>query len=227
MKVLVIAAHPDDEILGCGGTISRHLANADEVHVAIMAEGITSRSSLRNTQDSAEELSELQRIAREANRSLGVTSIWFYNFPDNRMDSIDRLEIVKSVEEMIALVEPEIVYTHHSGDVNIDHRIVHEAVFTACRPLPGSCVKTLLFFEVPSSTEWLPAGSGQPFVPNYFVDISNHLERKLHALRIYESEMREWPHSRSLEALEHLARWRGASVGVLAGEAFVLGRKLS
>ena len=225
MNVLIVAAHPDDEVLGCGGTIARHAAKGDEVHVVIMAEGITSRSSKRDVKHSAEDLSGLAKVAHEANRALGVASLEMLSFPDNRMDSLDRLDVIKAVENIVIRIKPEIVYTHHSGDVNIDHRIVHEAVYTACRPFPGQCVRTLLLFEIPSSTEWSPAGTAQPFVPNWFVDISNHLENKLEALRMYSQEMRPWPHARSVEALEYLARWRGATVGLPAAEAFMLGRR--
>jgi N-acetylglucosamine malate deacetylase 1 len=227
MKILVIAAHPDDEVLGCGGAILRHVANGDEVHVAIMAEGVTSRYLQRDTTSNSDELSKLAQAAHEANKCLGVKSLELYEFPDNRMDSLERLDVIKVVEGMINKIMPEIVYTHHCGDVNIDHRIVHEAVYTACRPVPESSVKTLLFFEVPSSTEWIPAGSATPFIPNWYVDISYYLDKKLMALRIYNSEMRKWPHTRSLEAVEHLSKWRGATIGKIAAEAFVLGRHIS
>jgi len=227
MQILIIAAHPDDEVLGCGGTIAKHLQNGDEVHVLILAEGVTSRDEVRERESRAGELSQLAQAAQEAGRILGVKSVELYDFPDNRMDSVDLLDVVKVVERAIDKYKPDMVYTHHAGDVNIDHRIVHQAVVTACRPLPGRCVKTLLFFEVPSSTEWQTPGSAPAFLPNYFVDISDCLDKKLQALKAYESEMRPWPHPRSFQAAEHLARWRGSMVGVEAAEGFVLGRKLS
>lgn len=226
-KVLVIAAHPDDEILGCGGTIARHTREGDEVHVLIMAEGITSRDSERNREAREEELSALRRAAREANQAIGVEQLTLDAFPDNRMDTVSRLDVTKRVERAIVGVQPEVVYTHHCGDVNIDHRRIHDAVVTSCRPMPGATeVRELMFFEVASSTEWQPPGSAAPFVPNWFVEISDHLKTKLDALRIYESEMRPWPHARSIEAVTHQARWRGATIGVGAAEAFVLGRRL-
>jgi LmbE family N-acetylglucosaminyl deacetylase len=156
-----------------------------------------------------------------------VTSAFFGDFADNRMDSIPLLEVIKPIETLIDQHRPDMVLTHHSGDLNIDHRRVHQAVTTACRPRHGHPVKTLLFFEVPSSTEWQPPGSGVPFSANWFVDISSSLERKLLALEAYAEEMRDWPHPRSRQGVEHLARWRGATVGVDAAEAFVLGRQLS
>ena len=225
-KILVVAAHPDDEVLGCGGTIAAHARSGDEVHVVIMAEGVTSRSQQRDTEMHRRELGSLADVARKANALLGVTSVTLHSLPDNRMDSLDRLDVIKLVEGEVERVSPEVVYTHHAGDLNIDHRIVHESVLTACRPQPGRPVKTLLFFEVPSSTEWMPGTSAPFFAPNWFVDISECLEVKLKALECYQTEMHSWPHARSLEALEHLARWRGASIGMEAAEAFVLGRNM-
>lgn len=225
--ILVIAAHPDDEVLGCGGTMARHVKAGDEVHVVIMAEGITSRDEQRKHEARQAELSALGRVAHKANDLLGVKSLVLHDLPDNRIDSLDRLDVVKVVEGFIQRFQPEVVYTHHSGDLNIDHRRTHEAVVTACRPmLDNQQVRTLLFFEVASSTEWQPPGSGSPFIPDWFVDISGTLDLKLKSLAMYESEMRDWPHARSLAAIEHLARWRGATIGVEAAEAFMLGRRL-
>jgi N-acetylglucosamine malate deacetylase 1 len=136
------------------------------------------------------------------------------------------LDVVKKIEAFIQRYQPSTVFTHHAGDVNIDHQVVHHAVVTACRPLPGHSVKELLFFEVPSSTEWRPTSSAEPFIPNWFVDISTTLAKKLQALEGYGSELRAFPHPRSLKAVSALATWRGATVGVEAAEAFVLGRKL-
>ena len=225
-KVVVIAAHPDDEVLGCGGTIAKHVYDGDEVHILIMAEGLTSRDYTRNATAHALELSDLAKAANAANKVLGTTSLTLKGLPDNRMDSLDRLDVIKLIEDFIQTHNPSIVYTHHIGDVNIDHRRIHEAVVTACRPVPNQMVKTLLFFEVSSSTEWQPSISAPVFSPNWFVDISETLALKLQALRAYQTEMRPWPHARSVEALEHLARWRGATVGVNAAEAFVLGRNI-
>jgi LmbE family N-acetylglucosaminyl deacetylase len=142
------------------------------------------------------------------------------------MDSVDLLDVVKSVEEIIEKLQPEVVVTHHAGDLNIDHQITHQAVITACRPQPEQTVKRILSFEVPSATEWQSPDSGCPFVPNWFEDITDALPMKMKALEAYQSEMRPWPHARSIKALEHLARWRGASVGVEAAEAFMLVRNI-
>lgn len=226
MKVLVVAAHPDDEVLGCGGAIAKHTEQGDIVHVLIMAEGATSRSLQRDRAKAKNQLSALALAAQQASEILGVQSLKLHHFPDNRMDSCDLLDVIKVIEKKISQYQPEIIYTHHFGDVNIDHRRIHEAVVTAVRPIPGQIVQTLLFFEIASSTEWQPSSSALPFTPNWFVDISETLSLKIKALTAYESEMRPFPHARSVNALEHLAKWRGASVGVEAAEAFLLGRNL-
>jgi LmbE family N-acetylglucosaminyl deacetylase len=222
-NILVVAAHPDDEALGCGGTIARHSLQGDRVHVIIAAEGVTSRQDVRDRAAATDELSSLHACAIEANKVLGA-SVELWPLPDNRLDTIARLDLIKRIEEVVERMKPTTVYTHHCGDVNVDHRRVHEAVVTACRPTPGHAVSRLLFFETASSTEWQTPGSQPPFVPNWFVDISATLQHKRRALDAYASEMRAWPHSRSLQAIEYLARWRGASAGVEAAEAFMLGR---
>jgi LmbE family N-acetylglucosaminyl deacetylase len=198
-------------------------ADGDDVHMVIMAEGLTSRSTFDGT-NRREELSALAQAAHAANAVLGVSELTLLQLPDNRMDSVDRLDVIKAVESKMADFAPDRIYTHHAGDVNIDHRIIHEAVNTACRPLPGHSVRGLLYFEVASSTEWQIPGSAPAFLPNWFVDITETLPSKIEALHLYESEMRDWPHPRSFSAVEHLARWRGATVGTQAAESFMLGR---
>ena len=223
-KVLVVAAHPDDEILGCGGTIIKHCKNGDEVRILIMAEGLTSRGMHRDVVGNSDALEELHSNSHKAAQIMGASEVNILSFPDNRMDSVDLLDVVKQIELVIDEFKPDIVYTHHAGDVNIDHRITHEAVVTACRPLPGQCVKILLFFETVSSTEWQMATADRIFLPNMYVDISAYLDKKIEALHYYDSEMREYPHSRSYEALRILAKQRGFTVGTQAAEAFMVGR---
>ena len=225
-SILFVAAHPDDEVLGCGGTIARHADAGDQVQVLIVAEGATSRQLQRNRNQATGELSALAQAAQRAGAILGSQGVELLDLPDNRLDSLDRLDLIKQIEQRIARHQPQVVYVHHVGDVNVDHRLLHEAVVTACRPTPRQPVQRLLSFEVASSTEWQPPGSAPPFQPNWFVDISAQWPRKREALAAYASEMRPWPHARSLEALEHLARWRGAQVGVEAAEAFCLLRQL-
>ncbi len=222
---LILAAHPDDEVLGCGGTIAKLSDEGAIVHVAFLADGVFSRAGEHEAQQ--QKLASRRAAAQKACEILGVKSVSFGDFPDNRMDMIPLLDITQAVELLLIKHQPEIVFTHHAGDVNIDHRRLHEAVVTACRPQYGRSVKTLLCFEVPSSTEWQLPGSAPVFMPNWFVDISATLVRKLAALEAYDEEVRAWPHPRSFQGVEHLAHWRGATMGVNAAEAFVLGRKLA
>jgi LmbE family N-acetylglucosaminyl deacetylase len=224
-SILILAAHPDDEVLGCGGTIAKLAEEGAIVHVAFLADGVFSRAGEQTAQQL--ELTSRRAAAQKACEILGVKSVSFSNFPDNRMDTIPLLDIAKAVEALISKHQPEMVFTHHAGDVNIDHRRLHEAVVIACRPQHGHPVKTLLCFEVPSSTEWQLPGSAPAFTPNWFVDISATLVRKLAALEAYAEELRAWPHPRSRQGVEHLAHWRGATVGVDAAEAFILGRQLA
>ena len=226
-RVLVVAAHPDDEVLGCGGTIARHADLGHEVQVLIVAEGATSRQLQRDRLSAGDELSALAQSAKAAGSILGAAGVELLELPDNRLDSIDRLDLIKHIEQRIDRHQPQVVSVHHSGDVNVDHRRLHEAVVTACRPTPGHPVRRLLSFEVASSSEWQPTGSAPPFQANWFVDISAQWQRKREALLAYASEMRPWPHARSIKAVEHLAHWRGAQVGVETAEAFCLLRQLA
>jgi LmbE family N-acetylglucosaminyl deacetylase len=224
-SILILAAHPDDEVLGCGGTIAKLADQGASIHVAFLADGVFSRAGhLKARQD---ELQSRRAAAQKACGILGVTSVSLGDFPDNRMDTVALLDITKVVEELISKHRADTVFTHHAGDLNIDHRRIHEAVVTACRPQRGHSVKTLLCFEVPSSTEWQLPGNAPVFAPNWFVDISDTLVRKLAALDAYAAELRDWPHPRSRQGVEYLARWRGATVGADAAEAFMLGRQLA
>ena len=222
--VLVIAAHPDDEILGCGGTLARHAAEGDTVHVLIVAEGATARDSERDPRGREPELTALRAAASRAAAAIGAEEPRLLGLPDNRLDTLPLLDVIKPIEAVIEAVAPEIVYTHHAGDLNIDHRIVHQATVTACRPLPGSPVRALYAFETLSSTEWQTAG--EAFRPQRWVDIEPYLDRKMRALDAYQAEMRPFPHARSREAVEAPARWRGASAGLKAAECFVVVREV-
>ena len=197
-----------------------------EIHVLIMAEGATSRDKERDKKKCKKKLSQLAKSAKKSSEILSLRSIKLIDYPDNRMDSISLLDVVKSIEEHIEKIKPEIVVTHHFSDLNIDHQITHKAVITACRPQPKSRVKRILSFEVPSATEWQSPSINSPFIPNWFEDISMTLELKIIALEAYKTEMREWPHARSIEALEHLAKWRGSTIGLEAAEAFMLLREI-
>lgn len=224
MNVLIVVPHPDDEVLGCGGAIARHINQGDNVSILILAEGITSRENSRELGRDFKKLEALRGGALKASAILGVTDTVFHDFPDNRMDSLPLLDIVKVVERHVKRTTPSVVYTTFAGDVNVDHQICYRAVVTACRPQPGNSVTTLLTFETLSSTEWQPPGVHTQFSPNFFIDISSTLKVKLKALEAYQSEMREWPHPRSSRAVKNLAEFRGVSVGIAAAEAFVLAR---
>ena len=224
-SALILAAHPDDEVLGCGGTLAKLADDGFVAHVAFLADGVTSR--MDGSRKYEEELSVRRTAAKSACEILGARSVSFGTFLDNRMDTVALLDIAKTIEALILEHRPEMILTHHAGDVNVDHRRVHEATVVACRPQSHNPVRTVLCFEVASSTEWQLPGSAPLFAPNWFVDISNTLSRKLAALEAYSAELRAWPHPRSMRGVEHLARWRGATVGVDAAEAFVLGRRLA
>jgi len=226
MNVLVVAAHPDDEILGCGGTLARHVAEGDRVQAVILAEGATARGGSRDELADAADIEVLRLSACAAAKAIGAEPPRFEGLPDNRLDGLDRLDIIKRVETAFADLQPAVIYTHFGGDLNIDHRITSEAVLAACRPLPNATVHAVYAFETVSSTEWAPASAVIGFQPTHFVDIAAYLQNKREALGCYDTEMRAFPHSRSIEALDALARWRGASVGREAAEAFMLLREV-
>jgi LmbE family N-acetylglucosaminyl deacetylase len=213
--ILVVAAHPDDEVLGCGGTIARYAAAGDDVNILIVAEGATSRDDTNS-----EMVAALKQCAAKAALMLGAKPPIMLGLPDNRLDSMDRLDVIKAIERHIEEIGPNTVYTHHGGDLNIDHRIVYEAVITACRPVPGSSVRQIFSFETVSSTEWATPSIGHAFSANHYVQISDQMETKIRAIQAYETEMRPFPHARSLESVKTVARLRGSQVGVEEAEAF-------
>ena len=211
-RTLVVAAHPDDEVLGCGGTIARLADKGHPVIIAIIGEGITSRYEQRHLAPVAK-IEALHRQSREAAKLLGAKEVIFFDLPDNRLDTLPLLDIIKPLEKLIEDVKPDTIYTHHGGDLNIDHAIVFRAVLTASRPQHSSCVKTLFTFEIPSSTDWSFGKLPLVFQPNTFVAIDSYLDKKVQAMQIYDSETRSFPHPRSSEALEAVAlRWGASQV---------------
>jgi LmbE family N-acetylglucosaminyl deacetylase len=224
-SVLIVAAHPDDEILGCGGTAARLVQEGREVYFAILGEGITSRHENREAADPAC-LSVLHRHAQAAASIIGVKDILLYKFPDNRLDTVPLLQVVKTVEDVIERLKPEVIYTHHPGDLNVDHGVIHRAVLTATRPMAGQPVREIYAFEVPSSTEWAFGGLQPVFRPNVFVDVASTIETKIAAMACYETETREFPHPRSPDALRAVARRWGSVAGCHAAEAFELVRSI-
>jgi len=224
-RILVIVAHPDDEVLGCGGNIARLVNEECEVYIAILGEGMTSRCRQRE-QASKNSVKKLHAKSRKAAAILGVRNIFLYELPDNRFDSLPLLDVVKLIEELIDRVQPEEIYTHHRGDLNIDHVVVHRAVMTATRPIPNCPVQKVYAFEVSSSTEWAFNQFSAGFQANVFVDITSTLEKKIAAMEIYDSEIRTFPHPRSKEALIALAKRTGSIGGMQAAEAFELIREI-
>lgn len=217
-KILVVAAHPDDEVLGCGGTIARHAAEGDIVHVVFLTDGEGARQCV-----APDATARREGVAAMALSILGAAAPVFLGLEDNRLDAYALLDIVRPVEKVVAALAPDVVYTHHGGDLNIDHQLAHRAVMTACRPLPGSPAREIYSFEVVSSTEWGSPGV-RDFAPQMYVDISAFMALKQQALEAYREEMRAAPHARSVENLAALAAYRGASVGVAAAEAFMVMR---
>ncbi len=225
MNVLVVGAHPDDEILGCGGTMARLVREGHEVRIAILAEGISSRYPHREDADQ-QQLQHLHARAQQAADKVGAKELVLCKLPDNRLDTVPLLDVVRTVEDLVARFRPDIIYTHHPGDLNIDHGVAYRAVLTATRPMSGQCVRDVYAFEVPSSTEWAFQSLAPPFRPNVFVDIADSLETKIAALACYDTEIRKFPHPRSAEALRAIATRWGSVVGLQAVEAFELIRSV-
>ena len=219
MNVLVLAAHPDDEVLGCGGTIARLSSEGHKVTIAILGQGAASRFPKGST-EAISEISALRERSREAGRILGAAEVLHYDLSDNRFDSVDLLDVVKLIEDIGRRTRPDEVFTQHGGDLNVDHQITFRATLTAFRPQPGSKVRALYAYEIASSTEWAFGSLSPVFVPNTFMNISDHIEAKMAALKAYTTEMKDFPHPRSLEATRNQMVERGACIGVMAAEAF-------
>jgi LmbE family N-acetylglucosaminyl deacetylase len=220
-SVLVVAAHPDDEILGCGGTIAKLVKKGYEVNCLIAAEGISSRVALSESEKKSL-IKSLHSNMADAHKLIGISNSKILNLPDNQMDTVPLLDIIQKIEQSIDELKPSHVITHSSLDVNIDHRILNDAVLAATRPQPGSKIQSVFFFEVPSSTEW--RFSNNSFSPNTFVDITNEIDLKIKALNCYDSEMRPHPHPRSYENVIGLSTVRGSMVGVNNAESFEMSR---
>jgi LmbE family N-acetylglucosaminyl deacetylase len=220
-QVLAIAAHPDDETYGLGGTIARHVQQGDYVSVLILTDGVTARHNATELQ---------QVVARKACAALGVDDVRFAGLPDQRLDALPLLQVVRPIQELFVELQPQVIYTHHRGDANQDHRAVFAATLVAVRPFVGNPAQRVLCYEMASSTEWGAPYAEWAFVPNVFVDISVTLETKMRAVEAYrgtfQSEVRPFPHPRSPEAVRICAQQRGVSVGMQAAEAFVLFREL-
>ena len=220
-QILIIAAHPDDEVLGCGGTIARHVKEGESVHVLFLGDGVGSRGN-----SDTKLITARKESAVKACEVLGAAIVGFEKFPDNMFDTVSMLDIVRVVESAKKEISPQIIYTHHGGDLNIDHRITCQAVLTAFRPQPGEEFSEIRAFETNSSTEWSASAIMPPFIPDTFVDISQYLDKLLNAYSCYADEMRDEPHARSLEALKIAALRRGREAGLWAAEAFMTLRRI-
>ncbi len=203
-RVLLIVAHPDDELLGCGATFNKLITESKcYVKVVILGEGITSRSENRDVQFWEEQLKIHNNNIKQAQQAIGYQELSVYSFPDNRFDSVDLLDIVKVIEKEKEQFSPEIIFTHHGGDVNIDHQRTFEAVITACRPMVQEKVKTIITFETPSGTEWRASSDPRHFIPNFFISVSEeNVNAKIKGMESYEFEKRDYPHPRSPQALK-------------------------
>lgn len=219
-NILVVVAHPDDETIGMGGTISKHICNGDKVYVISMTNGVSSRDPERN------EINLRITASEEASKILGFKWQKRFDFPDNKMDTIPLLEIVKEIEKIKLQVNPHIVYSHSLSDLNIDHRILTNAVLTTFRPQPKESCKEIRLFEVASASDYGHESITGKFSPNLYIDISNFWESKEKALIAYKEELREYPHTRSLYAIKNLSLSRGSQVGIKMAEVFQVIRKI-
>ncbi|MBX3057503.1 MAG: PIG-L family deacetylase [Anaerolineae bacterium] len=219
MNVLVIATHPDDEVLGCGGVMARHTAVGDSVSLLVVTRGIPELFS-------TEFIEQGRRELRQANELLGVTDIHFLDFPAPKLDTVPGYELAAAINRKIRELQPHTIYLPHRGDIHADHQAVFQAALVAARPIDGCPVRKLLCYETMSETEWAVPVGDQVFTPTLFVDITEFLPLKLQAMACYQSQIKEFPHPRSLQTLEALARLRGATVSLPAAEAFMLVREI-
>lgn len=222
MKILVIAAHPDDEIYGLGGTIAKYCEEGHEVYTLIVTEGCTSQYPGNSTI-----IEQKKEEAKQSNSILGVKEVIFADMPDMKLDTVNHVELNKVIETVIKEINPDIVYTHHKGDANKDHKLIYESTLVAVRPTQWCNIKKLYTYDVPSSTEWGSPMSESVFIPNTFVDIEKYVDLKADAIRKYNSELREYPHPRSVESVEIYDKANGVRVGMKSCEAFCLIRELN
>ncbi|NQY62769.1 MAG: PIG-L family deacetylase [Alteromonadaceae bacterium] len=227
-KILVVVAHADDEVIGCGGTLLKHRDAGDEIQIIYMTDGVGARNESNTNTATAKNSEKEIRLTSQINacEQLAMSKFHNFDFPDNRMDQVALIDVTQAIESVINNYPANIIYTHHGGDLNVDHRIVHQAVMTACRPQPMCSIEKILAFEVNSSTEWPSASMSTPFYANYFVDISNYQAEKQLLLQHYRQEIKPSPHSRSLQAIAHLNHARGNHVGIESAEAFTLIRQI-
>lgn len=218
-QILVIAPHPDDEVLGCGGTIARHADCGDDVHIAV----VTRADPELYTDDDEDAFREEVQVAHQV---LGVASTKYLDFPAPRLDTIAGYQLADRLSKVIRQLQPHTIYLPHHGDIHADHQQVYQATLVAARPVNGCSVRQLLCYETLSETEWAPPRADTTFIPTAFIDIGQHLTTKLKAMACYSTELKVFPHPRSLEALGALAKLRGTTVGLAAAEAFAVVRQI-
>jgi LmbE family N-acetylglucosaminyl deacetylase len=217
-RVLICVAHPDDETIGCGGAIAHHVRNRDKVYCIYMTDGVSSRHSINKNN-----LIYLRKKnSLLASKILGFKWLLDYcgDFPDNAMDKVNFLDVVKLIEKAKKKIIPDIIYTHNPHDLNIDHKIVAEATLTAFRPQAKEVWRKILAFEIPSATDFAYFKKNKNFQPNYFLDIKKYWNKKKKALRAYKMEIKKFPNSRSLKGIEILSKFRGMQNGLEQAEAF-------
>jgi LmbE family N-acetylglucosaminyl deacetylase len=227
-RVMVVVAHPDDELLGLGATMHKLIYDQQcQIHIVILGEGITSRADGRDTKLWEKELATHRENINKAQAAIGYQTVSIYDFPDNRFDIVALLDIIKVVEKEKTNFKPEVIFTHHGGDLNIDHQRTFEAVITACRPMSDERVKSIITFETPSGTEWRASTDPRHFIPNLFFSVSKeNIEAKIKGMESYEFERRPYPHPRSPEALTIQAQRWGIAVGCEYAEAFCVVRSI-
>lgn len=223
-KILVIAAHPDDEVLGMGGTIAKLVKEGNEVNILIVTDG--SSSQYRDSSDLQKIIDDKKKETLACAKVMGVKDVYYGNLPDMQLDTIPHIQINQVIESAIYQLKPDAVYTHFWGDVNLDHQNVYKSTLVAVRPVMGQVVKELYCYCVPSSTEWTPNKADTMFMPNVFVDIIDVVEQKYEAFSKYSTELRDYPHPRSIQYLRETDKAAGLRVGLLCAEQFVLLRKI-
>tara|TARA_R110000868_G_scaffold170528_1_gene405826 strand:+ start:153 stop:863 length:711 start_codon:yes stop_codon:yes gene_type:complete len=221
-RILVVVAHPDDELLGLGATMHKLINKYScEIRAVILGEGLTSRADARDAEKWKSELDIHRGNIENARKKIGYVSVGIYDFPDNRFDTVALLDLIKVIEAEKRNFQPDIIFTHHGGDVNIDHQRTFEAVVTSTRPMKDETVNTIISFETPSGTEWRASTDPKHFIPNLFIEIEEDgLQAKIEGMESYEFEKREYPHPRSPEALRIQAQRWGIVVGKKYAEAF-------
>jgi LmbE family N-acetylglucosaminyl deacetylase len=221
-NILVIAPHCDDEILGCGGTMSKFISQGHNIYVAIVTNGHLGAPELFTKEGTDKVRSE----ALAAHKILGVKETFFLDFPAPKLDSIPAYQLSIRLASIVADKQIETMYLPHRGDIHKDHRITYEAALVAGRPINNSPVKQILAYETLSETEWAPPFGDDAFIPTVFENIEGHLEKKLEAFRCFSTQIKEFPHPRSLKTIEILSNLRGATVGLSNVESFMLIRDI-